>query len=40
MMAEDQLNNGTKLGELLTRAREKLSLSKKEITTRLNLKEE
>jgi len=40
MMAEDQLNNGTKLGELLTRAREKLSLSQKDIATRLNLKEE
>jgi cytoskeleton protein RodZ len=40
MMAEDQLNNSTDLGELLTRAREKLSLSQKDIATRLNLKEE
>jgi len=39
MMAEDQLNNGTELGELLTRAREKLSLSQKDIASRLNLSE-
>ncbi len=39
-MAEDQLNNTNKLGELLTRAREKLSLSQKDIASRLNLKEE
>jgi len=40
MMAEDQLNNSTELGDLLIRAREKLSLSQKDIATRLNLKEE
>ncbi len=39
MMAEDQINNSTELGDLLTRAREKLSLSQKEIGTRLNLNE-
>ncbi len=37
MMAEDQLNNSTELGDLLTRAREKLSLSQKDIASRLNL---
>jgi cytoskeleton protein RodZ len=40
MMVEDQLNNSNELGELLIRAREKLSLSQKDIATRLNLKEE
>ncbi len=41
-MPEDQIenNNNNKLGELLTKAREKLSLSQKEIASRLNLKEE
>ena len=37
---EDQLENSVKLGDLLTRAREKLALSQKEIASRLNLKEE
>ena len=39
-MSEEQLDNNTELGVLLTRGREKLSLSQKEIATRLNLKEE
>jgi len=39
-MAEDHLYNTNKLGELLTRAREKLSLSQQDIASRLNLKEE
>ncbi len=37
---EDQLENSIKLGDLLTRAREKLALSQKEIASRLNLREE
>jgi len=40
MMTEDQLNNSNELGKLLTKAREKLSLSQKDIAFRLNLKEE
>lgn len=39
-MTEDQLNNSNELGELLNKAREKLSLSQKDIASRLNLKEE
>ena len=39
-MTEDQLENSTSLGEILTRARENMSLSQKEIASRLNLKEE
>ena len=37
---EDQLENSIKLGDLLTKAREKLTLSQKEIASRLNLREE
>ena len=37
---EDHLENGIKLGELLTKARERLALSQNEIASRLNLKEE
>jgi cytoskeleton protein RodZ len=40
MMAEDQLNNSAELGDLLTRAREELSLSQKDISSRLNLNEQ
>jgi cytoskeleton protein RodZ len=40
MMAEDQLNNSAKLGDILTRAREELSLSQKDISSRLNLNEQ
>jgi len=40
MMVEDQLNNSGKLGEILTSAREKLSLSQKDIASRLNLSEQ
>ena len=40
MMAEDQLNNSTDLGALLTRAREELSLSQNDISSRLNLNEQ
>ena len=40
MMTEDQLNNSNELGKLLTKAREKLSPSQKDIAFRLNLKEE
>lgn len=39
-MAEDQLENSTNLGEILSRARDNMSLSQKEIASRLNLKEE
>jgi len=39
-MPEDQFENSNNLGALLTRAREKLSLSQKDIASRLNLKEE
>jgi len=39
-MPEDQFENSNKLGAILTRAREKLSLSQKDIASRLNLKEE
>lgn len=39
-MPEDQINHSNELGALLTRAREKLSLSQKDIASRLNLKEE
>jgi cytoskeleton protein RodZ len=39
MMVEDQLNNSAELGELLSRARENLSLSQKDISSRLNLSE-
>jgi len=37
---EDQLDNSINLGGLLTKAREKLELSQKDIASRLNLKEE
>ena len=37
---EDQLANSVNLGDLLTKAREKLALSQKEIASRLNLREE
>ena len=39
-MAEDQLNNTSRLGELLSKAREKLSLSQQDIASKLNLKED
>jgi len=39
-MSEGQIENSNELGVLLTRAREKLSLSQKDIASRLNLKEE
>ena len=39
-MSEDQIENSNELGVLLTRAREKLSLSQKDIASRLNLKVE
>ena len=39
MMAEDQLNNSTELGDIFTRARVELSLSQKDISSRLNLRE-
>ena len=40
MMVEDQLNSSSKLGGILTSAREKLSLSQKDISSRLNLNEQ
>ncbi len=39
-MSEDQIENTNKLGAVLTRAREELSLSQKDIASKLNLKEE
>ncbi len=39
-MPENQIENSNELGALLTRAREKLSLSQKDIASRLNLREE
>jgi len=39
-MPEDQFENSNNLGALLIRAREKLSLSQKDIASRLNLKED
>jgi cytoskeleton protein RodZ len=39
-MPEELIENSNKVGALLTRAREKLSLSQKDIASRLNLKEE
>lgn len=39
-MTEDQLENSTNLGEILSRARDNMSLSQNEIASRLNLKEE
>ncbi len=39
-MTVDQLENSRNLGEILTRTRESMSLSQKEIASRLNLKEE
>ena len=39
-MSDDQLENNQDIGELLSEAREKLSLSQKEIASRLNLKDE
>lgn len=39
-MTEEQLETSSNLGEILTRAREKLALSRKEIASRLNLRED
>ncbi len=39
-MSEDQIENTNTLGAILTRAREELSLSQKDIASKLNLKEE
>jgi cytoskeleton protein RodZ len=39
-MPENQIENSNELGALLTRAREKLSFSQKDIASRLNLREE